>query len=91
MTLVHKKITVFGKVQGVFFRISSRKKAKELGVNGFVKNQNDGSVYAEVEGDRHCVNSFVEWCKSGPEKAIVDGINVENGEINRFTGFEIRK
>ncbi|MEZ5066975.1 MAG: acylphosphatase [Bacteroidia bacterium] len=55
-------ITVSGKVQGVFFRKFTKEKAVESGLNGFVRNQNDGSVYIEVTGEETVLEDFIQWC-----------------------------
>lgn len=87
---MHYDITVNGKVQGVFYRASTQKKAKELGVTGGVKNQADGSVYIEAEGLENQLNALVEWCKSGPPAAKVDEVEVKKADdIKGFNDFEV--
>lgn len=90
MTHEGVSIVVRGKVQGVFFRQSTLKKAKELKIRGFVRNEKDGSVYIEASGNPHEMNEFLIWCKNGPETARVDAIEWKerNGELD--TEFEIR-
>ncbi|MDQ2179599.1 acylphosphatase [Marinifilum sp. D714] len=83
-------ITVFGKVQGVGFRYHTRKAAQRFGVNGFVKNQVNGTVYVEAEGDELAVELFCEWCKQGPDWARVDRINICDAGAKEYSGFEIR-
>lgn len=87
----HVNIRVIGKVQGVFFRASTKQKADELGVHGFVKNERDGSVYIESEGDEEPLISFVEWCRLGPTYARVESCEVTESGIMHFKGFEIRR
>ena len=87
----HCKIKVTGKVQGVWFRGSTQRKARELGLCGFVQNEPDGSVYAEVEGPTEVVDAFIEWCRLGPELARVDGVETAEGEYQDFTTFEVRR
>jgi acylphosphatase len=60
------KIHVTGYVQGVGFRWRTVREAGSRGINGFVRNMPDGSVYIEAEGTRSQLKSFVEWCKKGP-------------------------
>lgn len=86
----HFKLKVSGKVQGVFFRDSTRTKARELGVTGFVRNEKDGSVYIEAEGIKDQLLPFLDWVKRGPEQARVDKVVQEEGPIQGFPGFEIR-
>jgi len=65
--------------------------AQSLGLCGFVQNESDGSVYAEVEGPEDKVEHFINWCHDGPRLARVDSITVEEGVVQDFSGFEIRK
>ncbi|HNP95437.1 MAG TPA: acylphosphatase [Cyclobacteriaceae bacterium] len=88
---MHLAIRVTGKVQGVFYRASTRDKARSLGLCGFVKNENDGSVYIEAEGDKEKLDQFVNWCKQGPPNARVDKVEVAEREIKNFTQFEIKR
>lgn len=83
-------ITVRGKVQGVFFRASTRDKAKSLGLNGFVKNQPDGSVYIEASGEVEKLKQLVAWCKVGPRNAIVEKLNCKEIPDREYSSFEIR-
>ena len=86
----HLNIKVTGKVQGVWFRDSTRAEALKLGINGFVRNEPDGSVYIEAEGNSNVLKKFIEWCHSGPEKAIVTGVKVNGAELNNFNEFLIQ-
>ena len=83
-------ITVFGKVQGVGFRYHTRKAAQRFGVRGFVRNQANGTVYVEAEGELVAVELFCEWCKKGPDWARVDRINICDVSMKGYVGFEIR-
>ena len=85
----HLNITITGKVQGVFFRDSTRKKARDLGVKGFVKNQPDGSVYVEAEAEEEILNEFIKWCHQGPPASQVDQVDIDEGELERFDAFRI--
>ncbi len=87
----HINLHITGKVQGVFYRDSTRKKAQELGVAGFVRNEPDGSVYAEAEGSNEALDALVQWCQRGPENARVDKLTVTKGEMAHYQGFEIRR
>jgi acylphosphatase len=64
-------------VQGVFFRREARVAAMKLGLSGFVRNEDDGSVYAEAEGAPEAVGGFIRWCRRGPENARVEEVRVE--------------
>ncbi|MFX1395828.1 MAG: acylphosphatase [Promethearchaeota archaeon] len=82
-------IKVFGRVQGVFFRHTTRKFARRLGVVGRVKNMPDGSVLIIAEGPIEKLNSLLEYSKRGPELARVDKVDFEFSEpLNTFKGFE---
>lgn len=84
------KITVIGRVQGVFFRASTQEKAIELGLEGFVRNELDGSVYLEAQGDR--VEELLEWIKDGgPRMARVDKTFIEESAPQKFNGFEVTR
>lgn len=74
-------IQVYGRVQGVAFRYSTRAKALSLGIKGFVKNMRDGSVYIEALGDEEDMQAFVEWCNQGPPAARVVNIQVEDIDV----------
>ena len=87
----HFKIKITGRVQGVWYRASTERKAKELGLCGFVKNEPDGSVYAEAEGTDEQLKKLINWCKSGPPLAKVDSVNIEQGEVLDFTDFEVKR
>lgn len=87
---IGQRILVYGKVQGVWYRASTRRKALELGVFGFVRNQPDGSVYIEISGTPEQVEIFIEWCKTGPELARVKEIKTQEIDPRQFHSFEIR-
>lgn len=82
-------IKVSGKVQGVFFRASTKEQADLLGINGIVRNEKDGSVYIEAEGDSTTLNQFVEWCKVGPPHAVVTEVRIGEVESKQFSSFRI--
>jgi len=85
----HLKIT--GRVQGVGFRNSTRRQARKLGVNGWVKNLADGSVEIMVEGQKEDVEDLIKWAKNGPRLASVHGIDVDREDHRgEFEGFSIR-
>jgi acylphosphatase len=86
---MNKRIKITGKVQGVFYRKSAQHKALELGVTGWIKNEPDGSVTAELEGEPHSVSAMESWLKKGPPQANVVEIKGEEGEEQDYTGFLI--
>jgi acylphosphatase len=87
----HFKLSVSGKVQGVFFRASTKEAAERLGINGFVRNEPDGSVYIEAEGEEEKLNQFVEWCRVGPPRARVEKLEMIEGEALGFTSFQVKQ
>jgi len=86
---VCKRVVVKGRVQGVWFRQSTQRKALSLGVHGWVRNRPDGSVEAQFEGPGDVVDLAIEWAKDGPERARVDTIEVFEAEPAGLGGFEI--
>lgn len=88
MTITRAKIRVTGKVQGVWFRQSTKNTAEQHGVSGWCRNNPDGSVEAIFEGDEPVVREVLEWCKKGPELARVADVQIEweepTGEFERF-------
>lgn len=87
---LHYRVKVTGRVQGVGFRFETRNIARKLGIRGFVKNQYDGSVYIEAEGNEEQMQQFISWCRNGPVHARVDEILAEPGDYKGFEYFEIR-
>lgn len=83
------RINVAGKVQGVGFRWNSAKEARNRGINGFVKNLSDGSVYIEAEGTPYQLREFVEWCKKGPASGFVSSVKVDVLPPVNYTEFRI--
>ena len=89
-TRIH--VLVSGKVQGVFFRSSTKDKAEKSGLSGWVRNLTDGRVEAVFEGEKEDVDKMVDWCKKGPEGARVTGVEVFTEEYKgEFTGFLLRR
>lgn len=85
------QVKIFGTAQGVFFRHSAKLKADELGLKGFVRNEPDGSVHAEVEGEEADLETFLEWCRKGPPLANVSKVEFSLGEPHgTFQEFEIK-
>jgi acylphosphatase len=85
----HVNLKIIGKVQGVFFRASAKEVAEKLGITGFTKNDPDGTVYIEVEGEEKALDKFISWCKKGPEFAKVEDVLQTPSEMKHFEVFEI--
>jgi acylphosphatase len=78
------RLQIRGLVQGVSYRASATSAARRIGVTGWVRNQPDGSVVAEVQGSPADVDAMIDWCKDGPPSARVDGVDVT--DIAAVTG-----
>lgn len=87
--MVHKNIVIQGWVQGVGFRYAARKIAIQSGITGFVRNLPDGSVYIEAEGSEEQVKEFIAWCRSGPARAKIRSVAIEDGSLRNFSDFSI--
>jgi acylphosphatase len=84
------RVRIHGRVQGVFFRAEARSRAESLGLAGWIRNAEDGSVEAVFEGDDERIQSMVDWCGRGPSGAKVDDVEVEPEEPTGETGFSVR-
>ena len=85
-----RRVIVHGRVQGVFFRDSTRRLASSRGVAGWVRNREDGTVEAVFEGDAGAVEAMVEAVRRGPGHASVDHLDVSAETPEGLSGFEIR-
>jgi acylphosphatase len=88
---IRAHVFISGRVQGVYYRATTRDTARETGVDGWVKNLDDGRVEAVFEGDGDAVEAMVEWCHTGSSNARVDDVSVEYGDPIDLEGFEIRR
>jgi acylphosphatase len=84
------RVVVHGRVQGVFFREETRRRARSLGVSGWVTNRRDGAVEAVFEGRRDAVQSMVDWCGRGPSGARVDDVQTSWEDPRGEDGFAVR-
>lgn len=83
-------IRTTGEVQGVFFRQSAKSEAECLALNGFARNEPDGLVYIEAEGEETALKEFAEWCRKGPRGARVGEVNAQESAVTNYKNFEIR-
>ena len=90
MELVRRRVVVHGRVQGVWFRESARRRAEQLGVSGWVRNRADGAVEAELEGGPVDVAVLVSWFEHGPPGARVDRLGIEDLVPEGDHGFAVR-
>jgi acylphosphatase len=86
---VTKHLAISGRVQGVGFRFYMERKARELGIFGWVRNRRDGSVESVVHGDAGAVETIIEWARHGPPSAVVAEVKVSEAD-GEFRQFEVR-
>jgi acylphosphatase len=91
MEKLHYKITVKGRVQGVWFRKYTKMKADELEIQGFVKNLPNGDVFIEAEGTMLQLNEFIKWLHKGSPHSKVYVVETQTGELQDHQYFEIRR
>jgi len=89
-SLIRRRAVVRGRVQGVFFRHTTRERARAHGVAGWVRNRPDGSVEAVLEGPLEAVERVLRFLQTGPPQARVDGVDVSEEDPQGLSGFEIR-
>jgi acylphosphatase len=87
---IRRRVVIHGRVQGVFFRDSTRERARAHGVAGWVRNRPDGAVEAVLEGPAEAVERVLRFLKTGPPRAEVAEIEVSEEEPEGLAGFEIR-
>ena len=83
--------TVTGLVQGVSFRARCADTARSLGLGGWVRNDEGGSLSLHAEGGADAVESLVDWCHDGPDAARVDDVEVRDVAPEGFTSFDVRR
>ena len=83
-------VVVRGRVQGVFFRSETGERARSLGIDGWVRNNPDGSLQAVFEGTVERVESLVAWCRRGPAGADVESVETAWEEPRGEQGFAVR-
>ena len=90
MANVGRRIRVYGRVQGVFYRQWTINQARPLGVSGWVRNCSDGSVEAHLIGEEPAVTKLIEAMRQGPSQAHVEGLTVDPIEPEDLSGFSVR-
>jgi acylphosphatase len=90
VSTVARRVVISGRVQGVFFREQTRRRADAAGVSGWVRNNEDGTVEAWFEGDEQDVAVLVDFARRGPSSAEVDDVEVEEVQPAGAQGFEVR-
>ena len=87
---VRRRIVVRGRVQGVFFRDTTRRRAESLGVAGWAANRPDGTVEVVAEGEPDAVERLVDFLREGPRRADVDDVDVSEEQPEGLSGFDVR-
>jgi acylphosphatase len=87
---IRRRVTVQGRVQGVFFRDSLRQRAHSHNVTGWASNRPDGTVEAVFEGRPDDVERLIAFAQTGPRQAEVENVEISEEEPEGLTGFEIR-
>jgi acylphosphatase len=91
MTRTRARVLVSGTVQGVSYRANTRDAARERGLDGWVRNLDDGRVEAVFEGPKEDVEGMIEWCRTGSPAADVQSVESESEEPESLNGFEVKR
>jgi acylphosphatase len=83
-------VYVSGRVQGVYYRATTRDTAREHGIDGWVENLDDGRVEAVFEGEAGAVDAMIEFCHEGSKRADVTDVDVTEESPEGIDGFEVR-
>jgi acylphosphatase len=89
MSTIRRRVKAHGRVQGVFFRDSTREEAERLGIAGWVRNKGDGTVEAVFEGAPDMVDAMVWFVRDGPGSADVQRVEVDEEEPESLRGFKV--
>jgi len=89
MERIARHLIITGRVQGVGFRFYTQRKARELGITGWVRNRRDGAVEAMVQGSSGAVEAMIAWARRGPPSAVVAEVRVTEASGD-FAEFETR-
>ena len=88
--IIARKVRIFGRVQGVFFRQWALNQARALGLAGWVRNAADGTVEAHLQGDEAAVADMIQGMRRGPSQARVEDLTVLNAELEDLQGFSVK-
>ena len=83
------RLTIKGKVQGVFYRATAKDVADQLAIKGWIKNLPGDNVEIRATSTEELLQKFIDWCKQGPPKARVDDVIVEELSLEVFNDFRI--
>jgi len=88
--MIRANLKIYGQVQGVFFRRSAKLEADRLGIVGWTRNDNDGSVEMMAQGEKEKIDKFIAWCKKGPPFAKVEKVDVFwEKDLHDYSDFSI--
>jgi acylphosphatase len=87
--VVRRRATVTGRVQGVWYRAFVADAARRAGLTGFARNEPDGTVVIELQGEQEAVYGVLEQCRTGPPHARVTGLSIEVVDPTDSTGFDM--
>ena len=90
MSMVRRRILVHGNVQGAFFRDTTPRRAEALGLGGWVRNREDGTVEVVAEGEDDAVDALLAFCRDGPPRAEVETVEVADEEPEGLGEFDVR-
>jgi len=90
MAIRSVSLIIKGKVQGVWFRYFTQKEAEKLGLNGYVQNQEDGSVLIKASGSKEVIAQLLQWCKEGSPLSRVDQVDIQKSEKIYNKAFHIK-
>lgn len=85
----HFNIKIYGLVQGVFFRVTAKQEADKLNLRGFARNEIDGSVYIEAEGEEENLNRFLKWCNISSSMSQVEKVITTDDKMKNFSDFKV--
>lgn len=88
--IIHTRVEIYGRVQGVGFRYSAVHRAHALNLKGYVRNLPNGRVLLEIEGMPDAVEAMIRWCRQGPPMARVDAIQRSDGTVQGYSEFTVR-
>ena len=90
MKSIRVEIRIHGRVQGVYFRGSAQRRARQLGLAGYARNLDDGSVEVVAEGEEARIEELIAWCRVGPPAALVAKVDVSRGAATgEFSDFDV--
>jgi acylphosphatase len=87
--MIHYDVKIHGNVQGVGFRYYAKQTADVLGIFGWVRNESDGSVTLEAEGEEEKIIQFLQWCRTGPRYAKIEKVDIDVSDIKNYSDFKI--